>query len=181
MSKLKPVFITGANAKITIDNVTLAYAIDVNYAIQVDHIAVETMGRYEAVSNEPVNYSVGGSLSVIRYTKKSYDAAQNKLPGLHADGNSAKQIAPSQFNPGNLLASETFDLIVYQKLTKSKNTDNKSVPDPESVMTITDCRFTSRGAGLSKRNLLVEQFNFVGILANDESEAVSTSSDTDLA
>jgi hypothetical protein len=54
MAGKKPSFITGATAKIKIGNLTMAYAQDVSYSTTVTTIPIETMGRYEVVSNEPV-------------------------------------------------------------------------------------------------------------------------------
>ena len=188
MAKLQPMFITGANAKITVYDGsvvrTLAYATDVSYSINVDHIAVETMGRYEAVSNEPVNYSVGGNLSVVRYTKWAYNyaAAAAKLHGQAKTGNSVNNWAPGAFNPKVLLGSKTFDITIYQKLSSDTvdATTTALTTAPEKLIKIEDCRLTSRGAGLSKRNLMVEMFNFVGILASDEQDQTGYSGDDDL-
>jgi hypothetical protein len=56
MAGKTPSFITGATAKIKIGALTMAYAQDVSYNTTVTTIPIETMGRYEVVSNEPVAY-----------------------------------------------------------------------------------------------------------------------------
>src|ERR1035437_356562 len=120
MAGKKPSFITGANAKIKVGGKTFAYAADVSYQIAIDTIPIETMGRYEAVSNEPVNYSVAGELSVVRYTGI---ANKNNMAGAAANGNGLGNVnyktggnAADEINPANMLISQTWDLNVYQKI-----------------------------------------------------------------
>lgn len=176
MAGKKPSFITGATAKIKIGNLTMAYAQDVSYSTTVTTIPIETMGRYEVVSNEPVAYFVDGTLSVIRYTKEA-----SGMPGTAANGNSVNQMgntpgsggnAGSGFDPAQMIASETFDVEIFQKLSDGTT---------ESVVKLRDCRFTRKGGAITKRGVLTEQFSFNAILLdNDSSAAVGNSGDTDL-
>jgi hypothetical protein len=176
-----PSFITGATAKIKAGGLTFAYAQDVSYRISVDTIPVETMGRYETVSNEPVNYSVAGELAIVRYTKI---AADNGMPGVNAGGNglgatrwTTGGTGSDQMDPGNLLMSQTWDLAVFQKVQLGQN----EIPvTGDAVIKITDCRFNNKSAGLNKRGILVDRFTFVGILASDDSYTATHSGDTDL-
>lgn len=177
-----PSFITGANAKIRAGGKTFAYASDVSYSVSVDTIPVETMGRYEAVSNEPINYSVGGGLSVVRYTKT---AKTNGMPGTASapNGNGLGNVTTdtgdkmsNQIDPGSILMSQTWDLAVFQKTEVGG-----VVSEGEKVIFIKDCRFTRRSANLTKRGLLVDAFTFVGIIAGDESFTPSNSGDDDLS
>jgi hypothetical protein len=187
MSGMKPSFITGANAKIQLGGKTFAYASDVAYQVAVDTIPVETMGRYEAVSNEPVNYSVRGNLSVVRYTAI---AGGNKIPGATSKGNglgnatdqSGNQMS-DQIDPGNLLFSTTWDLAVYQKVEASAAAGGAVATTTATTefIKITDCRFTSKSAELTKRGLMVDRFSFVGILAMDDSFTAATSGDDDFS
>lgn len=187
MASKKPSFITGANAKIKVGGKTFAYAADVSYQIAVDTIPIETMGRYEAVSNEPVNYSVAGELSVVRYTGI---AKANNMPGTNAGGNGLGKVdyttggnGSDEINPGNLLFSRTWDLSVFQKEQNAAATGGGAAVTTESVefITIKDCRFTRKSGGLNKRGILVDRLSFVGILADDESFDVSNSGDVDLS
>ena len=181
MAGKKPSFITGATAKIKLGAKTMAYAQDVSYNTSVTTIPIETMGRYEVVSNEPVAYFVDGTLSIIRYT-----TAASNMAGAAANGNSVDQInnsagsggnAGDGFDPQNLIASETFDLEIFQK------TDNAgSAAGSISVAKLRDCRFTRKGGGINKRGILVEQFAFNAILMdNDPGFPVGNSGDQDLA
>jgi hypothetical protein len=176
MAGKTPSFITGATAKIKVGNLTMAYAQDVSYSTTVTTIPIETMGRYEVVSNEPVAYFVDGTLSIIRYTKEA-----SAMNGAAANGNSVEQMnnaagsggnAGDGFDPARMLCSETFDLEIFQKLCEGGT---------ESVAKLRDCRFTRKGGAINKRGILVEQFAFNAILMDNDSQVESgNSGDLDL-
>ena len=196
-----PSFITGANAKIKIGTLTMAYAQDVSYSIEVSTIPVETIGRYEVVTNEPIAYYVSGTLSVIRYTKGAISATgATNVPGAAKTGNSINNWEDStmgnlgdHFNPNGLLASKTFDLEIISKLpgdsgggdvnatvTAANNTAGTTAG--ESIIKIRDCRFTRKGGSVTTRGLVVDQFAFTAVLAdNDDENASSKSGDNDLS
>jgi hypothetical protein len=198
MANQVPTFITGANAKITVDGITFAYASDVSYQVSVDTIPIETMGRYEAVTNEPVNYTVTGDLSVVRYTSLANNTAEthsSKGNGLGNVTGTSGENQSFQFDPGNMLTSSSWDLVVYQKYATGAGltgtsaiaggtTDAAAIATGVSqlgVIRISDCRFNRKAAGINKRGILVDRLSFVGILASDESFAASPSGDTDLS
>ena len=90
MAGKRPSFITGANAKIKIGNITMAYAQGISYNVTVTAIPVKSMGRYEAVSHEPVDYMVEGSFSVVRYTSAATPGEGSQItpmPGVSPLGN----------------------------------------------------------------------------------------------
>jgi hypothetical protein len=187
MAAKKPAFITGANAKIKLGGKTFAYASDVSYQVIVDTVPIETMGRYEAVTNEPVNYSVAGEVSVVRYTQIAKDAS---MPGTNTGGNALGKVdfttggnASHHINPGNILFSSTWDLAVFQKTQAAATAggDTAQVTDAVEFITIKDCRFTRKSAGINKRGILVDRLAFVGVLADDESFDASNSGDIDLS
>jgi hypothetical protein len=180
-----PGFITGANAKLQIigggnppSSKTIAYVSDMSYTVDTLTVPVESWGRYEVLSNEPIAYGVSGSFSVIRYTK----ALQTNLPNSASSGNSAKELGDStnknsvgdQLNPGVILFSKTFDIAVAQK--------DASTSGITPFLKLTDCRVTGRRAALNKRGVLVDAYTFVGILAQDVDSATQTgpSGDQDL-
>lgn len=182
-----PSFVTGANAKIKVGKLTMAYAQDVSYNVTVTTIPIETMGRYEVVSNEPVAYFVDGTLSVIRYTKI---AQANGMSGAAAGGNgignwnyATGAVASDMMNPGNMLGSQTFDLNIYQKAETDPGTANGAgtIVDTQTVITLTDCRLTRKGGAINKRGVLVEQFSFNAILQSDDSYNGANSGDQDLS
>lgn len=187
MASKKPSFVTGANAKIKVGGKTFAYASDVSYQVVVDTVPIETMGRYEAVTNEPVNYSVAGELSVVRYTAI---AKQNNMPGANVNGNGLGAVnfttggnGSEHINPGNILLSQTWDLSVYQKTQNAVTAAGTTAVTTEAAefITIKDCRFNRKSAAINKRGILVDRLGFVGVLADDESFDSSNSGDEDLA
>ena len=183
MAGMLPSFVTGANAKIKAGGKTFAYAQEVSYRVTVDVVPVETMGRYEAASIEPVNFSVAGELSIVRYTKV---AKNNGIHGADSNGNGLGNVnwvtggnAADQINPGNILMSKTWDLEIFQKIqTAAGATPVVSAPP---VIKLTDCRFNSKGGGMNKRGILVERLGFVAILASDDSFTSTHSGDVDLS
>lgn len=187
MASKKPSFITGANAKIKVGGKTFAYASDVSYQVTVDTVPIETMGRYEAVTNEPVNYSVTGELSVVRYTSI---AKTNNMPGTSANGNGLGAVTATtggnmseHINPGNILLSQTWDLSVYQKTQAAATAAGATATTTEAAefITIKDCRFNRKSAAINKRGILVDRLSFVGIMADDDSFDSSNSGDDDLS
>jgi len=179
MAGKKPSFITGANAKIKAGDLTIAYAQDVSYNTTVTTIPIETMGRYEVVTNEPVAYFVEGTLSVIRYTKI---AEENQMSGAAKGGNGVGKWnfqtggnGGEHVNPGKLLASQTWDLEIFQKFA-----DAGGATQTTETVSVKDCRFTRKGGAINKRGVLVEQFAFSAILIDDDSFDAANSGDTDL-
>jgi hypothetical protein len=182
MAKIKPGFITGANAKIKAFDKTLAYCSDVSYNVTVQTIPIESMGKYEVHSNEPVAYSVDGSFSIIRYTKNASLATEG---GIIKDVASNKGNAPESveaagggnmgehLDPAKLLQSQTFDLQIHEKRAANET----------AVYTVVDCRLTRRGMTLNKRGVMVDNYAFVGVLATDVdvTATVGNSGGTDLA
>ena len=182
MAQQKPGFITGANAKIKAFSKTLAFCSDVSYNVTVQTIPIESMGKYEVHSNEPVGYSVDGSFSIIRYTKNATNAAAN---GVIADAAATKSNAPESIedggngnmgehlDPAKLLASQTFDLEIIEKRADGDT----------AVYKVTDCRLTRRGMSLNKRGVMVDGYTFVGVLATDDdiTTKVGNSGDDDLS
>jgi len=172
MAQVNAGFVTGARAKIVIGSKTMAYASDVSYNITIQTIPIETMGKYEVHTNEPVAYNVDGSFSVVRYTGASATIAgvvdqttdtNGTAPAGNDSNNStlSKGTAPGDhLDPSKILISASFDLEI-----KEKNKDADT-----SVFRINDCRITRRGASLNKRGVLVDNYAFVGILAGDADE-----------
>ena len=170
MAQKKAGFVTGANAKIKIFGKTIAYAGDVAYNVSVQHIPVEAMGRYEVLSNEPVSYTVGGSMSIIRYTARAYASSIDDVTQV---GNAPEKVGgggmQEHFNPKQLLQSQTFDLQIIEKGLP----DDAGDPSETTIYTVKDCRFQSRSMTLNKRGIMVDRYAFVGILATDEDIAVT--------
>jgi hypothetical protein len=88
MSGIRPFFITGANAKVKVNDKTLAFCTDLSYSVQVITQTPKILGMYEGSSVEPLGYSVSGSFSVIRYAKDVKSNVGGKSPNGTA-GNDA--------------------------------------------------------------------------------------------
>lgn len=148
--------ITGANGKIKVNGKTLGYATSINISTRVDMIPGETMGRFEAVSNEPIAYSTNGSFTMLRYT----EAAINNLPKIStAQSNSIGSVGIGEHvNPSALLTSTTFEVEIFQK----------TATEPDQIFKVNNCRITSRSGGVNKRGIYEETFNFVGIISEDD-------------
>lgn len=138
-------FLTGANARIVLNNKTVAFATDISYKITVRHASPRVLGRYEVEVNQPLSYDVEGSLTIVRYgrgiQKYMKDRAPSKvsnegngvgsygvkglsnatlgLPNLSGQMDGA---ADQNFNPGRLFQSKQFDIEIRQKLPKIANT-----------------------------------------------------------
>lgn len=162
MAGKKAGFITGANAKISMFGESVAYATDVSYDITVDNIPVEAMGRYEVFSYEPVGYRIAGSLSIIRYTARAKTSGIDDAQA-NGKGNNPSEIggtgdnAKMHLNPQELLASQTFDLDIYEQTEGT----------PNQVFRIKDCRLSRRGMTLNKRGVITDRYSFVGIMGGD--------------
>ena len=174
----KPGFITGANAKLYIAGAVVAYATDVQYREDIQHIPIYAMGKIDAHAYEPVGYSVSGSFSVIRYTKNG-DAASTAAATAQNSGNSPKlyPTVGKQMDPGQWLASETVDIELFERAATSTNATEVKT----SVLKIMDCRLTRRGITLTKRGVLSESFQFVGELIGDNNIAPADSGALDLS
>ena len=89
MAGVRPFFITGANAKVVLNNKTLAFCTDLAYSVQVITKTPKILGAYEGSSVEPLGYSVSGSFTVIRYAKD----AQANVGGNAPNGVAANDAA----------------------------------------------------------------------------------------
>lgn len=194
MAGKRPGMITGANAKITVGDTTLAYASDVSYNLAIDHIPVEVMNKYEVITNVPVSMSLSGSFTVVRYTREDSVKKKIKDPDtgeekeidtwtIGANGNSPNEWKQDgenlkPFSPGDLLASKTFDITIFQRYVTGTGT---SITEADvKFLKFKDCRITGRSASLNKRSVMSERFDFVGVSMDDDKITSASSGDTDL-
>lgn len=170
--------VSGANALIVINDKKMVMAQDLNYSVRVDVLPVEVMGSYEVVAYEPIGYSVSGSFSIVRYMKaESGETSIKNTDG--AKGNSPSSIGLSDhMNPGRLSASTTFNIYVYKK----GSTAGAGEPGKErEFISLTECRITGFSSSISKRAFVIEQYQFVAKLYDDEVfEASETPNKVDL-
>lgn len=175
MASIQPGFITGANARIKLFGRTLAYCTDVSYNVTVQTIPIESMGKYEVHTNEPVAYSVDGAFSIIRYTKVILD--KNIKDAADQNGNAPLQIKDGQgsnafqhLNPGQILTSKTFDIEIFQVKTADRLGGAPGANDAQPIVKVRDCRLVRRGMTLNKRGIMVDNYAFVGIYLDDADE-----------
>lgn len=171
--------ITGANAAIIVNGRLLTMANDLSYSVRVDVLPVEVMGSYEVIAYEPMGYSVSGSFSLTRYVAYTGD---NGLELSSKSGNGFGQLGlDGHLNPGTMAASVTFDIVVMKKGSGTGITD--SDPDPaktklaasakEAFIKLTQCRIVGFSSNITKRGVVVENYQFVSKFYDDESTEVS--------
>lgn len=87
MGQRNGVMLTGANAKIIVNGLTLAFATDINYNISVRHANPKVLGMYETIEFVPLAYDVTGSFTIIRYVKDAVHVANGGPIGAKGSGN----------------------------------------------------------------------------------------------
>lgn len=139
-----PFFLTGANARILLNNKTMAYATDVTYRISVKHASPRVLGRFEVEVHQPLAYDVTGTLTVIRYARGLKDYYKSGVPnGVNNAGNGIGSMglssfggvlgsalglpsadgqfdgkADEAFNPSRFFQSKMFNIEIRQKLVE---------------------------------------------------------------
>ena len=142
MSDQTPFFLTGANAKILLNNKTVAFATDVSYRISVNHATPRVLGRYEVETIQPLSYEVSGSLTIIRYGRGISDIYKEHAPsdvsshgsgigsyglasfggimgsalGLPTSDGQFDGVPNEAFDPSRLFQSKMFNIEIRQKL-----------------------------------------------------------------
>ncbi len=185
MAGIRPTFITGANAKVRVNDKTLAYCTDLSYSVSVLTQTPKILGMYEGSSVEPLGYTVSGSFSVIRYAKDVQEAVGGgKTPNGMAGNDAGNGVgnwggvwggnigdflarngigndgrANEALDPSKFQNSVTFDIQVYQK------TPGGDV----GVANIRNVRITQADFQLSKRGAAIQRFNFVALYVDEDS------------
>ena len=181
MAKLAPFFITGANAKVRLNNKTLAFCQDVAYTVRVPHADPTLLGMYEPANLEPLAYKVEGSFTVIRYAKDvapTIRADGKKAPsGVADEGNGIGNWGPDDafarnglgttdgqahrgLNPADLEEGVGFDIQIYQKLPGGRQC---------AVARLRSCRIEMAAFSLDKRSPALQRFTFKAIYADEDS------------
>lgn len=188
---MRPLFVTGASAKVKINGVTLAYCTELSYRVEINHSIPRVLGMYEGVSLEPLSYSVTGTFSVVRYVDgaKSLLTAQGAVfsgAKISEGGNGIGNIAPERDDPANsknkriydqlvpasLEAGTTFDIEVYQKFPESLDAQNQQRVKGErllAVARIRKARIARAEAALSKNSSLIERYSFIALYLDEDS------------
>jgi len=165
MANIGSFFLTGANGKIVVNGVTIAYATDISYRVSVKHAAPRVLGRAEVETIQPLTYDVSGTLSIIRYARglKSQIASP---PDVSNSGNGVGSFqggidgrADESFDPLRFLTSKMFVIEIRQKLPNIEET---------TVVRLRDCRFEDMSFQLSKRSAATIQLTFRARYADDD-------------
>lgn len=157
MANKTPFFLTGGNARIILNNKTVAYATSVSYRISVRHAAPRVLGRFEVEVIQPLTYDVTGSLSIIRYGRGLKSFYGNAAPeGVSELGNSIGSYssasaagivgsalglpttdgqwdgrADEAFNPSKFFQSMMFNIEIRQTgLASGGSSNNQFFPEP---------------------------------------------------
>jgi len=148
MTGKTPFFVTGANCKIKVNGVTLAYATELSYSVVIAHQPAKVLGLYEADTIEPLSYGISGTFTVIRYvdgmTEAVKKAGGTPVKSSSRDGNGVGSFTINRgnnplsvfgratgnftndgrtnesLNPGALSRVLPFDIEIYQQVPKPK-------------------------------------------------------------
>lgn len=186
MSGKVPFFLTGANARILLNNRTVAYASNVSYKISVKHASPRVLGRVEVEVHQPVAYDVTGSLTVIRYARGLKDYVEgngnaspedssslgngigsyktSSMGGIAAaiglpspDGFDGR--ANEAFIPNRMYQSSMFDIEIRQKIDAGEEV---------KVVLLRDCRIEEGTFVLNKRGVATQTYTFKARYADED-------------
>ena len=179
MANTSPFFLTGANAKIQVNGVTLAFVTDISYKISIPHISPKVLGMYESDSVEPLSYDVNGAFTMLRYARNAKSSTSafvgsNANSLVSEDGNgignwgrtnlkaitSADGRAYESADPVMLRKASTFDIVIYQKL---QNADNLVMAK------IRNTRIVDIDFSLNKRSVAMQRFSFIANYVDEDS------------
>lgn len=193
MANISPFFITGANCKIKVNGLTLAFATDLSYSVSVPHTRARVLGMYEVDSLEPTGYDVQGTFTVIRYIsdlKSRLESLGISAPdgvsdlgngigswtSINAGSSVAKKLgngndgrADKSLVPSSLQDAVTFDIEVYQKIPQDGIL---------GVSRIRNARIVQAQAQITKRGLMTQVFQFSAQFLDEDSFLANSSSFT---
>lgn len=180
MAKLAPFFLTGACAKVRVNDKTLAFCTDVSYSVSINHASPKILGMYESVSLEPLSYEVNGTFTIIRYAADVGPTNRNlgfSTPNGVADsGNGIGAIGPTNIlaqqigNDGR--AFEALDPSTYQKGTFFNIDVSQKMADGSThgVARIRSCRIVRADFTLGgKTQPAMERFTFKALYVDEDS------------
>jgi hypothetical protein len=113
MSGKHPLFTTGSNCYIKINDIRIAYATGLEVDVSIPHTSYYTLGRYEPENIQPASYSVKGSFTVLKYIEGLKDKLHKQVPdGSSNYGNSIGAMSPSggDLVGGGVVADKLFEV-----------------------------------------------------------------------
>jgi len=150
-----PKILSGARAILKINNKIVAFATNVGYRIAIPHAPVNVLGRYSAARQEPLGIDVTINCGVLRFT------------GEGGTGNAAD--APSQAIKPTVQQIIDFDDIKIEILDRKTN---------ETIVVVHRARLTDQGGNVGARDLLAENWTFIGIIAESSDASGQQESST---
>lgn len=180
MAKLAPFFLTGANAKVRVNDKTIAFCTDVSYSVTINTATPKVLGMYESVSLEPLSYEVSGTFTVIRYAADVAETNQN------LGFSTPKGVAPTGNGIGNLgtmgplaalsafdgRANEALDPSTYANGTFFNIDISQKMADgtTHGVARIRSCRISRADFTLGgKTQPAIERFSFKALYVDEDS------------
>lgn len=174
MAGVKPLFLTGANAKIKVNNTTLAYCTNISYSVEIKHAAPKVLGMFESTGIEPLGYSVTGSFTIIRYIADARDriggtTVHNANEAGDGIGKWGKDDFVSRLsdgraydamNPAKMDKAVGFDIDIYQKLPGDQL---------QSVAKIRGARITRADFNVGNKTAATQVFQFTALYADEDS------------
>ncbi len=144
---------TSARAILKIDNKTLAFATNVGFRIAIPHAPINVLGRYSAARHEPLGYDVTVNCGILRFVD------------VGGDGNAPDGAANVQPKVQDIINKDDIKIEILDRKTG------------ETIITVNRARLTDRGGNVGARDLLTENWTFVGIIGeSSESGAQEESS-----
>ena len=180
MAGKQPFYLTGSNAKIRINNRTIAFCTDMSYTVTVNHEAPIVLGMYEGSSVEPLSYEVTGAFTIIKYTAGFKTDVANPPSTVNERGNGIGAWGPEtllkklagglditgpdgraydSLNPRKLETAAGFEIEISQKINDVAN---------RSVAKIRNCRITKADFRLSKNDVARQAFQFRALYVDED-------------
>lgn len=181
MAKLAPFFLTGANAKVRINNKTVAFCSDVSYTVTINTATPKVLGMYEAVSLEPLSYEVSGQFTVIRYAadvaetnhKLGFGTPYGVAPTGNGIGNMGSTTGPlASLSAFDGRANEALDPSTYQNGVFFNIDVSQKMADGSThgVARIRSCRISRADFTLGGKNQpAIERFTFKALYVDEDS------------
>ncbi len=171
---MKPLFFTGANAKIKVNGRTLAYCTNLTYSIQVKHATPTLLGMYEPSSVEPTGYLVTGQFSVVRYVADAVNEIGGTRPhGVVNSGNGIGNWGVNNVSFSNLADGRAYENLNPKRLQYATGfaieVIQKNAGNNVTAAKIRDARITKADFSLSKKAVATQTFNFTALYADEDS------------
>lgn len=166
-----PFFLTGANAKILINNRTMAYCTNVSYRVSVRHASPRVLGRFEVETIQPLSYDVSGTMTLIKYARGLRDFIESSKEvtapaNTSQKGNGLGSLGPQGIEnfdprnlfdgqadegliPGRLFQAQLFDIEIRQRLPDGYGKGNSAAFDQRIQQSAANLL---TGAGSNGRN-----------------------------